>query len=109
MLPDNRLGDLKAVELPRAPKGFLSWFLTSTGIGDLLLNLRTSEVDSRVKQWLHSPLNSYYGNWVANDDSQFVGEFRLIPDNDGILFVSETTPSRPTVNALKTVANREGI
>jgi erythromycin esterase len=109
MLDDHRLGDLKAVTLPQAPKGSLPWYMAAVGNGDLLMNLRSGGANQVVEEWLHVPQITYNASWVEPDDSTFCREIRLIPGYDGILFVCETSPSHPTLNALKTIANREGI
>ncbi len=47
--------------------------------------------------------------WFYNDPSSFYQEVTVQQQYDGVIFVERTTPTRPTANALETVAKREGL
>ncbi|WPP52013.1 erythromycin esterase family protein [Catalinimonas niigatensis] len=111
LLPDNMLGDLKEVTVPPAPEGSLPWYLSSTNVGNLILNLRAPVDNPVVEQWLHSPHKVYLASWANNGESQedYIKELEVKRFYDGILFIDRTTATRPTANALKTAARREGL
>ena len=103
------LGDLKAITLPPAPAGSLPWYLSRTNLGDLVLDLRAPAGDPAIERWLHTPQIVHTANWVCPDGFQFNVEMSIAQEYDGIVFVERTTPTRPTANALKTAAAREGL
>jgi erythromycin esterase len=105
-LPNNDLGDLKAVALSSAPSGSWPWYLSQAGVGDLILNLRPPAGDPVVQQWLTTPRRVRNANWVYDEQSPYGGEVNLVQKYDGIIFIQRTTPTHPTANALKTVASR---
>lgn len=103
------LGDLRAIRLAPAPAGSFPWQLARTHIGDLILDLRAPVVDPAVEHWLQTPQIMHTANWVCPDGFQFDVEKIIAQEYDGIVFVEQTTPTRPTANALKTAAAREGL
>ena len=103
------LGDLKAITLPPAPAGSLPWYLSRTHLGNLMLDLRAPAGDPAIERWLHAPQIVHTANWVCPDGFQFNVEMSIAQEYDGIVFVERTTPTRPTANALKTAAEREGL
>jgi erythromycin esterase-like protein len=111
LLPDNILGDLKEVTLPPAPEGSLPWYLSRTNVGNLILNLHAPVDNPVVEQWLHSPHKVYLVSWVNSGESQddYITELEVKRFYDGIIFIDRTTATRPTANALKTAARREGL
>jgi erythromycin esterase len=108
-LSDTMLGDLKAITLPPAPAGSLPWYLSRTNLGNLMLDLRAPAGDPAIERWLHTPQLVHTANWVCPDGFQFNVEMSIAQEYDGIVFVEQTTPTRPTVNALKTAADKEGL
>ena len=44
-------------------------------------------------------------NWGYDEKSTYGAAINLLKKFDGIIFVKNTTPSRPTANAMKTIAN----
>ncbi len=103
------LGDLKAITLPPAPAESFPWQLTRTHIGNLILDLRAPVGDPAVERWLQTPQIVHNAHWVCPDGFQFNVEKSIAQEYDGIVFVERTTPTRPTANALKTAAAREGL
>lgn len=103
------LGDLKAITLPPAPAGSFPWYLSRTNLGNLMLDLRAPVSDPAVERWLHAPQLVHSANWVCPDGFQFNVEVSIAQEYDGIVFVERTTATRPTANALKTAAAREGL
>ncbi len=108
LLPGNLFGDLKKVIIPPAPSGSFPWFLSSSNVGNLILNLRAPVSNPVVKKWLNSPQKVYLGGWVYWE-TDYIQEVEINKQYDGVIFIDKTTPTRPTANALKTVANREGL
>ena len=100
------LGDFIAITLPAAPTGSLPWYLSQANIGNLILDLRAPAGSPVVERWLHTPQIVHSANWACPDGFQFNGEMSLGNTWDGIVFVEQTTPTRPTANALRTVAAR---
>lgn len=74
-----------------------------------MLNLRAPVNNPVVEQWLDTPQTVHAAGWVYDDSSNFNTEDNIVRKYDGIIFFDTTTASRPTVNALQTVANRDGL
>jgi erythromycin esterase len=106
LLPDNILGDLKEVTLAPAPVGSFPWYVSATHVGHLLLSLRTPAGTPAVEQWRATPQVVHNVPWVYDEPSRLHAELSMQKHYDGIIFIETTTPTRPTVNGLKTVANR---
>ena len=106
LLPNNGFGDLKAVTLPPAPQGSWPWFLSQANMGDLILNVRAPAGSLAVDQWLHMPRKVRDVIWRYEEESPYGGEVNLMKKYDGVIFIESTTPTRPTANAMNTVANR---
>jgi erythromycin esterase len=109
VLPENLLGDLKEVTLPPAQAESLSWYLSHTNMGVLILNLRAPVVNPFVDQWLNTPQKVHSVNWAydaAASDYLYLDSPRKY---DGIIFIERTTASHPTANALRTISNRDGL
>ena len=104
---DKILGDLKTNTVNSAPVGYMAWYLSRTMKGNSIINLRTPASNVRVKDWLDSPQTFRRFSWISHVTS----EQQVIPSvrYDGILFIENTTASRPTSNALKTVSRGEGL
>jgi erythromycin esterase-like protein len=108
-LSDTLLGDLKEITLPPAPERSLPWYLSRANLGNLVLDLRASAGEPAIERWLQTPQIVHTANWVCTDGFQFNVEMSIAREYDGIVFVERTTPTRPTANALKTAADREGL
>ncbi len=107
--PDKLPGDIKEVTLPPSPEGSFSWYLSQTKTDLFMLNLRASADDPVVEQWLDLPQPMHFVAWHYNDTSQDYLELHSVRKYDGIIFIERTTASRPTVHALRTVSNRDGL
>jgi erythromycin esterase len=107
--PDRLLGDLKEVTLPPSPVGSFPWYLSRTNMGNLILNLREPAGDVLVEQWLNTPCIVHDASWGYDETLKYYPELIVSKKYDGIIFIESTTVTRPTVNALKTVANRDGL
>jgi erythromycin esterase-like protein len=110
LLSGNLLGDLKEVILPPAPKGSFPWYLSQINFDKLILDLRAPLENPVVKQWLDAPQKVVLAGWVHPGDSRdFITTVDLRRSFDGIIYIDKTTASRPTKNALKSIARREGL
>jgi erythromycin esterase-like protein len=59
------------------------------------------------KQWLNQPQMMRYFGWFNDDTS--IKKVDLKRRYDGIIFIEQTTATRPTKNALATVSKGEGL
>jgi erythromycin esterase-like protein len=78
-------------------------------MGDCILNLRAPAVSPVVEQWLDTPQAMHSVVWRYNDADQDYLNLSALRQYDGIIFIESTTASRPTANALKTIANRDSF
>jgi erythromycin esterase len=108
VLPDKHLGDLKEITLPAPPSGSLPWYLSRTDMGVLILNLSAPTGQGEVERWLQAPQTVHNIGWVY-DESSYHNKWSVAKKYDGLIYVDRTTATRPTVNALRTVARREGL
>jgi erythromycin esterase-like protein len=103
-IPENVLGDLKEITITPAPAGSLSWYLSRTDLGDLILNLTAPIGSPTIDQWLNTPRTVQHANWVCDELNYY--ELLVAKRYDGVIFIKRTTAIHPTENALKTAANR---
>lgn len=108
-LPEKVLGDLKLVTAAPAVEGALSWYLARLKQDALILNLRASAGSPAVEQWLATPHKFHQIGWVYDEAENYHLDTKIIDYFDGIIFVDSITPTQPTVNALKTIADRIGL
>jgi erythromycin esterase len=106
-LPDRSLGDLKEAIVPAPLTGSLPWYLSRTGVGNLILPLRLAADDEAVERWLQTPQRVHNAGWVFQEDIYQDGA--LAKRYDGVIYIDRTTATRPTMNALQTVARRGGL
>lgn len=101
-------GEFKLAVLADPPEGSIPWHLRQAGIANLILDLRATPRDDLVEHWLSTPHAIHSVNWVYRDETR---DWKQTPLTryDGILFVFEITPTRPTPNALRMVAERKGF
>lgn len=110
VLPDNYLGDLIENTHPPVPAQSLPWYLSHTKKGNFLLNLRTTVFNTMVEKWLNQPKEVHNVQWFANETSKNFAEMKNLKSMyDGILFIENTTRTRPTKNALETAAKKVGF
>jgi erythromycin esterase len=108
-LPDNRGGDLREVTLPPATAASLAGYLSRTNMAVCIVNLHAPVNNPVIEAWLDTPQAVHFVGWMYDDAAQDYLEPRSIRAYDGIIFIERTTASRPTVNALNTVAHRDGL
>jgi erythromycin esterase-like protein len=89
-----------------APAGSLEWYLAQAGAGTLFLDLRAAHGDPLLVGWLRALRTTYDMSWAYQDPAQRSRAVPLREWYDGLLFVSESTPTRPTANARNTVAQK---
>ena len=109
MLPDKRLGDLKEVTLPPAPTASLAWYLSHINREVSIVNLRAPVSNPVIEAWIDTPQAGHSVSWLydaAAHDYLWALPLRVY---DGIIFLEHSTASRPTANALNTIAQRDGI
>ncbi|QHT70890.1 erythromycin esterase family protein [Rhodocytophaga rosea] len=83
--------------------------MSQTNIDNLILDLRAPVASTEVFRWLHSPHKVYLTGWFNSSPAACIQEVEVSRWYDGLIFIKQTTPTRPTANALKTVARREGL
>jgi erythromycin esterase len=108
ILPEKLLGDLKETTVPPAPIGSLPWYLSRTHLDALILDVRAPVDNPVVDHWLDTPQSTHFAGW-AGAPEEYLVEIRIRKKYDGILYVNKTTATRPTTNALQTVARRDGL
>jgi erythromycin esterase len=108
-LPDSRPSDLKEVTLPPAPAASLAWYLSRINRDVYIVNIRASVSDPLIEAWLDTPQAVHFVGWRYDAAAQDYLEPGSIRAYDGIIFIERTTASRPTANALKTLADRDGL
>ncbi|CAN5251670.1 hypothetical protein BH23BAC1_BH23BAC1_16190 [soil metagenome] len=108
LLPGNLFGDLKKVIIPPAPSGSFPWFLSSSNVGNLILNLRAPVSNPVVKKWLNSPQKVYLGGWVYWE-TDYIQEVEINKQYDGIIFIDKTMPTRPTAKCFKKYSPKRRI
>lgn len=107
MAPGEPAGDLHVVVVPPAPEKSLPWYLSRTGMGNLFLNLRSQPANPLVRGWIESPLGAFQSGWGFSDPTDQRYGTRVYPLLfDGVIFIERTTPTIPTENARKNVADR---
>ena len=99
--------DIKTV--PPAAEGTLEWFLARAGLPRFFLDLRAPSGKPAVEAWLRTSRLAFSGVW-ASDYTQPLNDTLKVRDwYDGLLFVSESTPTHPTSNARRIAARKEGF
>lgn len=106
--PEGNWAALTADTMLAAPRTLGSYFV-GAGKGNAFLNMRRAPTNPIVERWLHTALPVATGHWVyrgatANFHSVKVGEVY-----DGMLFIEQSTPTRPTKNALERSARWLGF
>lgn len=105
--PEGPAGDLKVKVRPPAAPGSLAWYLSRTRLGNLFLDLRAVPGDRVVRDWMSTPLVIRGGGSWAYSETSSERERNITALYDGMIFIETTTPTRPTPNARKAVANKE--
>lgn len=107
-LPDKTVGNLIKDTVITAPEKSLPWYLSRVKRGNLFLNLRVSEQNSIVEQWLTNPQIVRNIPWIHQEDaSKNFEKVNVKSRYDGILFIDSTTSVRPTSNALEAASKKE--
>ena len=101
--------DLKESVLPPAPAGSTAWYLAHAGVGNLVLDLGAPVGSPVVEQWLSAPQVFHHIGWAYQEPSDVYTKTTPRTGYDGILFIENTTATRPTQNALRTVSSRKGV
>ncbi len=109
MRPNQPAGDLQAVVAPPAPAKSLPWSLFRARVGNLFLDLRGAAADPVARAWVGTPLVTQGSSWATQNPLGRHRTIRFGEQFDGIIFIETTTPTRPTPNARKNVANRVRI
>lgn len=100
------LGDFQ-IKTQRAAEGSLEWFLAHAGLPCFFLDLRAPSGKPPVDEWMRTRHEAFFGSWGSEyepNDTVKVHEWY-----DGLLFVSESTPTHPTSNARSIVARKESF
>src|SRR5256714_2349005 len=100
------LGDFQ-IKTQRATEGMLDWFLACAGLPCFFLDLRAPSGKPPVDAWMRTPREAFFGSWGAAPEPP--DTLKVRDWYDGLLFVSESTPTHPTSNARNLVARKEGF
>ena len=85
----------------------MDWFLARAGLPCFFLDLRAPSGKPPVEAWMRTPREAFFGSWGAAPEP--TDTLKVRDWYDGLLFVSESTPTHPTSNARKIVARKEGF
>ena len=108
-VPQHSLQDLRTVTIGPAPAHSLPWYLATVGLDAYLIDLHRQPANPVIQQWLDSTRIMHNISWAYKDPDSCLQEVAFGTQFDGLIFVEHTTPTRPTRNALETVAKREGL
>jgi erythromycin esterase len=103
------LGDFKIGTQPPAAEGMLEWFLARAELPRFFLDLRAPFGKPSVDSWLHTSREAFAGGWASEHSVGINDTLKVREWYDGLLFVSESTPTHPTSHARNLVAKREGF
>jgi len=103
------LGDFKIQTQPPAAGGMLEWFLARAGVPRFFLDLRAPSGKPSVDSWLHTSREAFAGGWASEYSVGINDTLKVREWYDGLLFVSESTPTHPTAHARNMAAKREGF
>ena len=102
-------GDFKITSKSAASEGMLEWFLARAGPPCFFLDLRAASGRPAVDSWMRTSREAFGGVWAADDSVGLNDTLKVRDWYDGLLFVSESTPTHPTSNARNIVARKEGF
>ena len=102
-------GDLRTAAVPPAPPGAVEWSLARAHIPLFFLDLRAARESAPVGSWFRTPRNILSGGWAYSDGPRHAAQRAVSEWFDGILFVSTSTPTRPTANARSTAERKAGF
>jgi len=102
-------GELTVAAASPAHPGSLPWFFSQVGIPRFFLDIRSASRSPSIDGWLRTPRESRTPGWAYADPTKTFFSMNARGRFDGILFVSELTPTRPTRNARDTVARGAGF
>ena len=103
------LGDFKIQTQPPATEGMLEWFLARAELPRFFLDLRAPSRTPSVDSWLHTSREAFAGGWASEYSVGINDTLKVREWYDGLLFVSESTPTHPTAHARNMAAKREGF
>lgn len=101
-------GDFKQGALADPPEGSIPWYLSHAGQANLILDLRATPRDDLVAHWLATPHRIHHVVWAYRDTARVWNQTPLLR-YDGLVFVSDITPTQPTANALRIVSEKKGF
>lgn len=105
--PDLAMGELVAMQVEPAPAGSLPWCLSATGHSPLAVDFREARSNPELKHWLEELPTEHGLGWVLADSDHYFEPWPHSETYDGVLFTRDSTPTRPTPNALEATAMRE--
>jgi erythromycin esterase-like protein len=93
-----RPGELKVASAPAAPDHSLGSVLSQLGRGNVIVDLRDPAPGQDVEAWLAAPHVVHDGWWPYLDPAHSHVAVPLRPYFDAVVFVNQTSPTRPTPN-----------
>jgi erythromycin esterase len=99
---DVTIGALKDFTLGPAAEGSVEWYLTQTGLGNFLLDLRGLSPEEVGRKWLDAshPMRSI-GLGFSGQESESLQRINLRAAFDGLVFIEKTTRARPNPTGLR--------
>jgi len=90
---------VQVFRLGPAPERTIDWYFARAGIGNYVVDFRGFAEDHTAAQWLQTPYRMHWVGAIFSDkwgESQWTQPTLLGRDFDGLIFIENTTPARPT-------------
>jgi erythromycin esterase len=99
LLKDSSWGRLRADTIP-AVENSINGYLNRTGKEKFYIDFRGTSPDPIVAKWWAAPHQQASGGWKFSGAKDNIHDEILQDKYDGILFIRQSSPTRPTKNAL---------
>lgn len=104
MRPDKTLGQFMIGGIPPAPENSLPWYLAQVGNAPYLVNLRRPELSATIDAWLTESRVVHATGWACSDPPHLYTHIGIKNYCDGLIFIESTSPTTPSPNARRAVA-----
>ena len=83
----------------------MTWYLHSTGLEAFIIDLKTIQSNVEALKWIQTPQRYTGGGWLYNGKGSISDAYVKKDSWDGILFIDQTTPVKPTKNLIEITGN----
>lgn len=97
--PDKFFSKYREITPAPAPEQSVPWYLARSGKGSLLLDFEEPSTRKAVTDWIEKPQIMHNTSWAPalNDDTNYK-PYNVPESYDGIYFIDQIRPARPTAN-----------